>query len=391
VETISENALLHEALLLLQKNNVSHLATVDSSQQINGLIGYKEIMELQQNSIGFLIREIEVAEDVSELVRIYRKLPTLIRALIECGDKTDSIARIISSVADAMLNRVIQFGVKDLGQAPCEFAFMVMGSEGRKEQTLATDQDNAIIIEDSNKEGAQGYFLELGAKVNKDLDTIGYRLCKGEIMAKNPKWTQPLETWKSYFSKWINNSTPQDILDAAIFFDFRFVYGNESLVSELRRHVNEVSDSKSVFFFHMAQSILTFKPPLNIFGNIVGKETSGEETRIDIKMVLLPVITFIRLYSIQEGLIHTKSLERISELFRIKKIDTSSYEEIVLAIDLLTRMRIKAQVETISDNGEPGNMIHPGKLSRSELASLKAILSQISDLQTKVNFDFKAS
>ncbi len=196
---------------------------------------------------------------------------------------------------------------------------MVMGSEGRGEQTLATDQDNAIVYENVEEKGWRAPFsttsLKWEQRVNRDLDRVGYNYCKGDIMAKNPKWTQPLATWKNYFYQWLSTGNPQDILEAAIFFDFRYVYGEQSMVEELRDHVTEISDNKSVFFYHMAQSVLKFKPPVNIFGNIVGDESRSDELNLDIKKVMLPVITFIRLYSIREKITNTNSLERLGELF----------------------------------------------------------------------------
>jgi signal-transduction protein with cAMP-binding, CBS, and nucleotidyltransferase domain len=451
VETISESALLYEALLQLKSRNISHLATRNRQGIISGVIGYEDIMEMQQNSISFLIREIEIAEDVNQLATIYKRVPVLVKALIDSGDKTENINRIITSVADAMHRRVIGFGVEELGTPPCGFAFMVMGSEGRGEQTLVTDQDNAIVYEnieggigvvgngegevagqgkyegagesagvavgmvdggnsgestgensggnsgeDIREEAVEGigdevrsYFLQLGERVNRDLHTIGYHYCKGEIMAKNPKWTQPLECWKRYFSGWINTSNPQDILDVAIFFDFRYIYGDEQLVIQLREHVNRVSENKSVFFYHMAQSVMKFKPPLNIFGKIVGRESGVDSVQLDIKKAIMPVLAFIRLYAIREKLRCTNSMERLHALTELKTIDSASHEELVQAFDLMMHLRLKFQVESISRNELPGNIIDLNRLTRMEAAMLKKIFSQIADLQTRVGFEFK--
>jgi PAS domain S-box-containing protein len=430
VETISEKVLLYEALLALKSRNVSHLATLDANGNISGVIGHENFLEMHQNTISFLIREIEIAEDVNELAQIYKRMPVLVKALLESGDRTDNINRIITSVADAMHKRVVGFAIEELGLAPCRFAFMVMGSEGRGEQTLATDQDNAIVYEDvegvgkvvgenvggesgeagnemgnekSEKAGeesgrmgteeardeVQQYFLELGALVNSYLHTVGYKYCNGGVMAKNPKWTQPLEQWKNYFSGWINNSNPQDILDAAIFFDFRYIHGDQQLVQQLRDHVHKVSANKPVFFYHMAQAVLKFKPPMNVFGRIVGRDSGADALEVDIKKAMLPVLTFIRLYAIRENLGATNSLERLHALAERKSIDSTSYEELVQAYELMMRLRLKFQVERISQNEEPGNIIDLNRLTRMEAAMLKKTFSQVTDLQTKVGFEFK--
>ena len=122
--------------------------------------------------------------------------------------------------------------VQEIGQPPVKFAFMVMGSEGRKEQTLKTDQDNAIIFEDVNEEeleSVNAYFLKLGEHVCNMLDKTGYDFCDGDIMAKNPKWCQPVSIWKKYFKEWIYNASSKALLQISIFFDFRFGYGDISL------------------------------------------------------------------------------------------------------------------------------------------------------------------
>jgi PAS domain S-box-containing protein len=447
VETIPENMLLYEALLALKNRGVSHLVTTDAAGNPSGVFGHEHILQMHQNAISFLIHEIETAGDVNQLAHIYKRVPVLVKALLESGDRTGNINRIITSVADAMHRRVVGFAMDEMGPPPCRFAFMVMGSEGRGEQTLATDQDNAIVYEDVGKVGKvtgageggmtvksetksagekaggmsvdkirgtagdaadneigeeavgetgehsdaeiRSYFQELGALVNGYLHTIGYQYCKGEVMAKNPKWTQPLERWKQYFSDWINTSNPQDILEAAIFFDFRYIHGDQQLVQQLRDHVHRASAHKPVFFYHMAQSVLKFKPPVNLFGRIVGRDAGADALEVDIKKAMMPVLTFARLYAIREQLSVTNSIERLRALADRNSIDNETCEELVQAYELMMRLRLKFQEESIGQNEEPGNIIDLNRLTRMEAAMLKKVFSQITDMQTKVGFEFK--
>ena len=378
VESISEKALLHEALLKLKNKQVSHLAILNEKQILNGVIGYEDIIDIQHNTLGYFIKEIETAGDIHQLSKIYGRLPVLVKSLLESGDKTAIITRIISSVADAMHKRIIGFATEEIGPPPCPFAFMVMGSEGRREQTLATDQDNAIVFADVDEKEygtVQKYFLSMGEFVNKGLHTVGYQYCKGEVMARNPKWTQALTTWKKYFTDWINNSNPQDVMEAGIFFDFRCVYGEESLVASLREHVNTVSGNKAVFFYHMAQSVMKFKPPLNMFGNIVGEEPAENGLHLDIKKVLFPVTTCIRLYSIREKLTETNSLERLDQLYSREILDKTSYEDLGQAYNFMTSLRLRFQVESIMENEPPGNNVNLDKLTRMDVMILKKFFS----------------
>jgi PAS domain S-box-containing protein len=390
--SISNNALIYEAMLLLNSKKISHLATTDENGKIIGVISLESITGLQHNSVSYLIKEIEVAEDVYQLTKIHRRVPALVNALVESGDKTQNITRIITSVSDAITRRIISLAIEDYGPSPCSFAFMVMGSEGRKEQTLVTDQDNAIIFEETeNIEQAKEYFLKLGKRICGHLNEVGYKYCDGGIMAENPKWTQSFCGWKDHFSGWINDSDPQSILEASIFFDFRCVFGNEALVCDLRNHVNILTDNKSVFFYHLAQSITKYKAPVSLFGKIIDKEHTGDQVHLDIKKVLLPITGFIRLYALHHKIEETNSLARIRQLYQKDHITKDMYEELVLSHNYLMQLRFRFQSMSILDGQKPDNIVDVNNLTHIEVSTIKKIFGEIGNLQTKLNFDFKGT
>lgn len=390
VVTLPEDALLFEGLLLMKEKKVSHVGLRRPDNTISGVVGYREIDTINSQSIAFLIMEIEASEEVEQLIQHYRRLQVLVKALLESGSHTANVTRVITSVADAIHRRLITLSMEELGPPPCRFAFMVLGSLGREEQTLATDQDNAILLEDhpaADKKKVKTYFLALGKRVNQDLARIGYMECPGEIMAGNPQWNQPLDTWKGYFNNWIRDCDPQDILDAAIFFDFRCLFGEASLVDSLRAHVNLTAQSKAVFFYHMAQSIMKMKPPLNFFGNIRSDSNAGELI-LDLKKVLLPVTSYLRLYAIREGLDATGSIRRNEQLRELKVFESSVYEELKHTFNYLTGLRIRSQSSSIFHNEIPGNTINFHQLSRIEIAALKKLFSYIGSLQTRLGSAF---
>lgn len=390
--SLSEQALLYEAILLFKSKSISHIAIKNSSGKYSGVISSEDISGMQQNSVSYLIKEIESSEHIEEINKIHNRLPALVNALVESGDKTQNITHIITSVSDAIACRIISLAIEELGPPPCKFAFMVMGSEGRMEQTLSTDQDNAIVFEDQNPENikpAFEYFQQLGQQVSKDLHIVGYRLCKGDVMASNPKWVQPFSVWKEYFTEWVNTSDPQSIMDASIFFDFRGVYGEDILISNLRNHIHDSVEHKSVFFYHLAQSVLKYKPPVGLFGNIVGNNSSGNEINLDIKKVIMPIIGFMRVYALQNQLNETNSLERLNSLFEQKIIKNPMYDELLIAYNFLMQIRFRFQSQAIMHNIEPENIIDTNKLTHIEIGALKKIFGEISNLQTQLNFDFK--
>jgi signal-transduction protein with cAMP-binding, CBS, and nucleotidyltransferase domain len=392
ITLLPENAPIYEALLHMKNERISHIALPDKDRRVGLVVGYEDILRMQQNMLGFMISEIESAEEPSQIKRVYLRLPVLVKALIDSGSNTSNITGIITSVGDSIHKRLIEIALEDLGPAPRKFAFMVLGSQARGEQTLATDQDNALVIDSEpgklTKEESS-YFLELGQKLNNDLASVGYKLCPGENMAGNPRWNQDLNTWKSYFNAWVYESTPKDILDFAIFFDFRCLYGEASLIDDLREHVNQSMESRSVFFYHMAQSVLKMKVLANVPGNL--KANSQSDTLIDLKKILLPVTTFIRLYAIREKLVSTGSMERARKLHKRSKIDATTLEELSESFNFLTYLRIKNQAHNISRNESPENTMRLGNLSQVEALTLKKLLSDIAALQTRLGSEFGGS
>ena len=199
-------------------------------------------------------------------------------------------------------------------------------------------------------------------------------------MAGNPRWNQDLKTWQSYFNEWIHKSQPKDILDLAIFLDFRGIYGDLSLIEKLRDHVNCSAEGKSIFFYHMAQPILKIKALPNLPGNL--KAASQSDTQVDIKMALLPVQSFIRLYAIREKLRTNNSMDRAEKLHKMSIISASSLEAISDSVDFLSYLRIKSQAYSISRHEAPGNTLRMGQLSHIEALTLKKIHTDIASLQT---------
>ncbi len=225
---IEDRALLFEAARVMQERNVQHLVVTDERGAALGILTGTEILHAQRHAIGALLGEIQEARSPEELRDSRAKLPVFVKALLESGARVESVTRIMTTVSDAILVRLIALAEAELGPPPAAFAFVVLGSEAREEQTLATDQDNAIIYADvapEQNEAVQAYFLRLGEKVCGWLDLVGYRRCKGEVMACNPKWCQPLSQWRQYFTECVTAAKPQDLLDVNVFFDFRCAHG----------------------------------------------------------------------------------------------------------------------------------------------------------------------
>lgn len=376
VAYIQENALLYEAVLQFKQNRVSHLAVKNAQNNVIGVISNQEALEMQRNSLSYLIQEIENSELIEDLQKIYNRLHVLIHAIIANSDNAQNITRIISSVADAITTKVIKMAIADAGEPPCKFAFMVMGSEGRMEQSLKTDQDNAIIIDDEGfKPEYMEYFHELAKTINKNLHLTGYHYCEGKVMASNRKWCQPLSEWKQTFTKWIETPDPQNILDSSIFYDFRGIYGHGQLADNLRQFVHEKLAGNDLFFYHMAHATIRFKTT-----------TSGQN--VDTKRVLLPIIGYLRIFALKHKIDSLNSMERLEILNKIEQVNPETTNEINQVYNFLMTLRIKYQVSRILENDTPENIVPLEKLTSLESSTLKKSMDLLTRLNQHLSMDF---
>ncbi len=390
--TISAQTLIVEALLTMMQTNIKHLAVTDSDEKVIGVVTNRDLLIAQGQSPLLLIRNISSADSVEEIIDIHKQLPELIQNLISSGAKAKNVTMLITTISDAILDKLIRFAINESGAPPVRFVFMILGSEGRKEQTLKTDQDNAIIFEDVPEESlqrVQGYFIRFGEKVCKWLDQAGYAFCKGDVMAKNPRWCQPLSVWKEYFSTWIHAAKPEDLLQSSIFFDFRGGYGDKDLIDQLRKYLFASLGGWPGFFRHLTENALHFKPPIGFFRNFVVESKGEHRDSFDIKNAMMPIVDFARIYALKNRIEETNTQERLNRLYLRKILSWQDYNEIEQAYSFLMQMRFMRQVTSvIEENEKPDNYINPKKLSRIEQTMLKEIFKRIEKFQSKLSFEF---
>ncbi|MCK5077114.1 MAG: CBS domain-containing protein [Calditrichia bacterium] len=389
--SIDEHALMFEASLLMHEKATRHLAVKDNKGNIISMISNEELLQAQRHSSSLLISEIQAAGSAEEVMESNKRLSGLIKALIDSGAKQENITRIITSISDVITDKLIKFALKELGDPPVKFAFVALGSVGRGEQTLKTDQDNAIIFEDVSptlENEVQTYFVKLGIKVCGWLNLAGYTFCIGEVMAQNPKWCQPLKAWKEYFTQWIVTADPEDLRDSNIFFDFKCIYGDKRLTEKLKDHLNESLEGKAAFFQILASNVLLQKPPIGLFGKIVVESVDGQPETFNIKHAIRPIVDFARIYSLKNQLDETNTLGRLHQLLTINVLNKTSHDEIIQSYNYLMQLRFKHQVMAINNNQPPDNNINPKKITHLEQTMLKKTFSQISDFQSRLKFDF---
>ncbi len=389
--TVRDHAMVFEALMAMMERDVKHIGVTDNRGRLVGIVSNRELISSQGQSPLFLLKEISGAESFREIADKHKRMPKLVKSLINSGVTARNINRVITAVSDAILKKVMAFALKEMDTPPKPFAFVIFGSEGRNEQTLKTDQDNAIVFEDAEDDELPEigeYFLQLGEKVCDMLNEAGYAYCEGGIMAKNPVWNQPLNVWKDYFSKWIFTAEGEDLLRASIFFDFRLGYGEKIFVDRLRDHLNGAIGGWSGFLRHMTENALYFKPPLGFFRNFVVESKGKHRNSFDIKGAMQPIVDFARIYALKSQVEATNTFDRLSELRLKKALTTEEHEELEKAYGFLMQLRFSRQVISASENSGPDNFINPTRLTHVEQSMLKEIFKRIEKFQAKMNFDF---
>lgn len=391
---ISETAPAYEAFLAMERTGFAPALVTDGAGRIRGLLTERHLAQAQRYSPVLLQKQLERTMTGEELARINRRLFELVGVFVGGSAKPAAINRLVTQNSDTVLQQAIRFATARLGPPPAAYAFMVLGSSGRLEQTLKTDQDNAIIYEDLPPErgaAAREYFLAFGSNVCEMLASCGYALCDGKIMASNPEWCQPLSRWKVLFERWITTSEAQDLLQTKIFFDFRAAAGDARLVEALRPALNKALEVEPRFFFLLARNVLIFQPPLGLFGNFLFDPAVPDRQVFDIKGVMALIVDFARIYALKHRLPQTNTHERLEALTEVGALSRTSCAEMRQAYEFLMSLRLASQVRAISGGRSPDNYIEPQALTSMDQKMLKEVLAQIKDFQVKLSFDFTGS
>jgi CBS domain-containing protein len=378
----------YEAILKMIRHRIHHLLVVKDGELV-GILTNHDLLLLQGSSPLSLAREIEDQQTIEGLIPLSKKIPGLVGLMLKEGARASNITRITSEINDSIVRRVLEIAEKRFGKPPLPYCWIVYGSEGRKEQTFKTDQDNAIIYADpwGEKEAKEAvdYFERFSEFVISSMVDIGFPLCTGNYMANNLRWRQPLNVWKRYFSEWITTPTTQAILSSVILFDFRPVYGDTTLADDLKRHLLEALKNQDIFLVHMARLTVNVKPPIGFFRTFIVEKSGEHKNELNLKFkCIAPLLNIVRLFSLEKRIPETSTIERINRLKSLHDTVRESGDELEQAFEFLMLLRIQHQLEQIEAGKEPNNFINPDRLSNLEKKTLKDICHLISDIQEMI-------
>jgi CBS domain-containing protein len=383
-----------EALLKMISHNIHHLLVVDEGR-LKGIVTNHDLMMLQGTSPISIAREIESQHTIEGLAPVSGKINKIVALLLKEGAKASNVTRIISEINDRLVRRILEIAERRFGHPPLSYCWIAFGSEGRKEQTFKTDQDNAIIYEDpatdDQEKKALEYFSAFTVFVRDSLVKCGFPLCPADYMASNPKWCQSLKTWKYYFSRWISSPTPESVLHSLIFFDFRPLSGNLKLADNLRIYLERMLKDQNVFLARMAAVITSNRPPLGFFKTFVVEKSGEHKDALNLKLSGVgPLIDIVRLFALETGIPETSTLERIKAMRAGHPIIMELGEEIEHAFEFISLLRIHHQLGMIERNLPPDNFINPDRISNLEKKSLKESFQLVLRVQDAIVELYKA-
>ncbi|QYH37523.1 CBS domain-containing protein [Algoriphagus sp. NBT04N3] len=392
--SIHPEATLVEALLLMFRTKSRYLLVKENEQYIGWISRTKILTEQSQGPFMF-IQSVKEARQITELKDKWQRMPEIIHLLLSRGMKAGIVNQIITTVADTITQRVIERVIKEIGSPPAKFVFFVLGSEGRGELTLKTDQDNAIIYEDKaneQREAVRAYFLVFATRVSTALDQIGIAFCDGELMAMNPKWTHSLSHWKRNYESWISDASQETAMNYSTFFDCRAIFGEESLLVELKDYMGELLEkAPERFFINLGYNALQYEPPLTFFRNIKTEKIDGEK-QLNLKQTMRPIVDLARVFALKHKIHETNTVRRI-DLLRQKGVFTMpETQELIHAFNYLMSLRLENQAGLILEKKEkPKNFLTLDSLTKVQSVTLIEIFKVIKDFQARIKFSFTRS
>jgi CBS domain-containing protein len=390
------HAPLFEAAQAMARFRFRHVLVMEEGKLI-GVVSERDLFTLQRLSLGEIAKSIEHADDVESLARASGDVRRLAGALLAQGVGAEQLTQFVTTLNDAMVGRALALAALEHAPPATPWCWLGLGSEGRMEQTLATDQDNALIFEPLAAQDVaetRAAFLKFADAANRILDQCGFPLCKGGIMARNAKWCLITSEWRKTFSDWLATPHPEALLNAAIFFDFRALHGDTKLADSLRDWLNEQTPSHTMFFRLMAQNAMQVRPPLGVLRDFVADDSESPGT-IDLKKYgARPFVDAARIFALKHGVAASNTAERIR--FAAQKMNMSADEAaaIVDGFHFIQLLRLRNQeAPSPADTATPPrpnpNRVNPDELNDLDRRILKEALRQARKLQSRLEMDFQ--
>ena len=376
-----------DAAIAMAERHIAHVCLV-KDQRLCGVVSERDLFSLQRVDLVHLARTIRHAPRLDALISLRGEIGQLVERMLAHGASSTQITHIITQLNDHTVCRVIELVLADKGDPGVPFTWLCFGSEGRREQTLHTDQDNGILFDARDAAHAaeiRGLLLPLAQQINQSLALCGFTLCKGNIMAGNPELCLSRAEWARRFAAFIREATPENLLKSSIYFDLRVVWGDEQGCEQLRQGIlDQVADNR-LFQRMMAENALRQRPPVGRFRDFVLTRKGSDKATLDLKVQgLTPFVDGARLLALANGIAANNTLERLRQLVEhevIERLDGAAYEE---AYHFIQQTRMQQHQLQTRENQPYSNRVDPDSLNHLDRRILRESLRQAQRLQSSL-------
>ena len=393
VITVAENVSLAEAQLLLLKNNVSHLCvTVDGSDksEIKGIITEHDLIVSQASNPGVFIKEVKRSQNASDLSRVRSKLSDLVQTSLAKNIPLTHITNIASEINLAIIKRSVELAILDLGSPPARFAWLSIGSQGRKEQLLLTDQDSILVFEDvaaDKYRDVKNYFMKLAKKAVSTLEIVGYEPCQNGHVSSNMLWCKSLTEWVKQYSNWMNTPGEKNNEISSVFFDYEIAFGEQKIEDAITDIIFVNTKRNKLFFDYLGNDALRKPSPLSFFKKFNIEETGVNKGKFDIKnRAILPLVDGARLFVLSHNI---RGINNTHLRFKQLAIIDPKHSEIYLNCADAFQTLIKLQTSEGLKYDNSGQFINIEDLSKVDKENLKNAIAPIKELEELIKDSFQ--
>jgi CBS domain-containing protein len=390
VITVKPQTTAYQAALIMGRRGLRHLLVVDDAGGLLGIVSQNDLFALQRTGVNDVTGSIREARDQAALQACARDIRAMADTMLRQGVAADQLTHLISTLNDLLTLRIIELTHDEFDLPQVKWCWIALGSEGRYEQTLSTDQDNGIIFEAGGQapQPLRESLLPFADAVNRKLDACGFPLCKGGIMAGNPEWCLSLEEWQGKFSHWIKTPEPKALLNASIFFDFRPLYGDEELSHALRSWLLGVSGKANLFLRLMTENALQCAPPLGMIRDFVYDDNKDFPRTIDLKMYgSRPFVDAARIFALANNVTATGTAQRLRGAAEAIHMG-ADVEAMIDGFYFIQMLRLRHQKDLGGATGG-ANRVDPEDLNELDRHILKEAFKQARNLQDKLRLDYR--
>jgi CBS domain-containing protein len=387
VITVRSEDMLFEAFLRMVRASIRKLVVVDADGRPVGIIQERDLLSVKGENPVHLSGEIATAGSLQALKSVFERVDRMAVRSVAEGVGIFNVGRLISDMHDQILIRAVGMALEETGEPPpVAFSFLALGSEGRREQYLATDQDNALICGDSDDPTVEPFFERFAGAVSHALLSIGIPPCPHGVMVSNPDWRMPLGRWLDGIDEMIRKADLDSILRISLLTDMRHITGSGELSGRLKAYLFK-KVAKSLFLLkYMAREALRFTPPIGFFGNFLVERGGERKGEFDIKKGgVFPITQSVRTLAVEHAILEPSTEERIQRLGEAGVFSAGLSAGILEAYAFFQTLRVRSQAERIQDGQRPDNHVSPDKLSSMERDRLKECFKIVVELQSLVH------